>query len=181
MVPEPESEEEDTEMETLAPESTDTEMHQEAERSLLITSDCQALKIKNVAMIQRKAEEEVRNNIQSQFYEVVDQDTRLVHLKRESEEHEEPPKCRASPQQRPRNEERGRSILKKRTANTSQDTPIPRRPHDDEDEPQGVSSPLALAYPGHRQPLGTGNQACQQTAFQDAMKKCLSSYTSSRS
>ena len=85
MAPEPEFEDEDTEMETLAPESTNTEMHQATEQSLLITSDRHALKIKNVAKIQRKAEEEARNNVQSQFYEVVDQDTRLVHLKRESE------------------------------------------------------------------------------------------------
>ena len=156
-------------------------MHQATERSLLITSDRHPLKIKNVAKIQRKVEEEVRNNIQSQFYEVVDQDTRLVRLKRESEEREEQPKCRASPQQCPHNEERGHSILKKWTANTSQDTPIPRHPHGDQDVPRGIGSPLSLVYPGHRQPLGTGNQACQQTVFQHAMKKCLTDYTKCQS
>ena len=53
----PESDEESG-MDTTAPESTDTEMHRAAERSLLITHDHQALKVQNVARIQRQAEEE---------------------------------------------------------------------------------------------------------------------------
>ena len=51
----PESNEESG-MDTTVPESTDTEMHQAAERLLLITHDHQALKVQNVARIQRQAE-----------------------------------------------------------------------------------------------------------------------------
>ena len=176
----------------VAPDSTDTEMYQVTERSLLITHDCQAFKIQNVARIQRKAEAEVRSNIQAQFYEVVDQDTRRVCLKRESEEWDSKPKHRPSPQHRPCQEERGRSILKKRTANT--DLTMPRQPHGD-GEPHGVGSPLA-AHPGNRTPMGTTLQPTypgirkpgaspykeeQQTAFQTAMKQCYTDYASSRS
>ena len=100
-------------MDTTALESTDTEMHQVAEQSLLITHDHQALKVQNVARIQRQVEEEAQSNVQAQFYEMADQDTRHVHLRRESEEREIEPRCRLSPQHRPRQEERGRSILKK--------------------------------------------------------------------
>ena len=107
----PESDEESG-MDTTAPESTDTEMYRAAERSLLITHDHQALKVQNVARIQCQAEEEARSNIQAQFYEMADQDTRRVHLRRESEECEIEPRCRLSPQHRPRQEERGHSILK---------------------------------------------------------------------
>ena len=53
----PESNEESG-MDTTAPESTDTEMYWAAERLLLITHDHQALKVQNVARIQRQAEEE---------------------------------------------------------------------------------------------------------------------------
>ena len=53
----PESNEESG-MDTTAPDSTDTEMHQAAERLLLITHNHQALKVQNVAKIQCKAEEE---------------------------------------------------------------------------------------------------------------------------
>ena len=51
----PESDE-DSDMDTTAPESTDTEMYQATEQSLLITSDRQALKVQNVAKIQCQAE-----------------------------------------------------------------------------------------------------------------------------
>ena len=108
----PESDEESG-MDTTAPESTDTEMHRAAERSLLITHDHQALKVQNVARIQHQVEEEARSNVQAQFYEMADQDTRHVHLRRESEECKIEPRCRLSPQHRPHQEERGRSILKK--------------------------------------------------------------------
>ena len=60
----------------VAPDSTDTEMYQATKRSLLITHDSQAFKVQNVARIQRKAKAEVRSNIQAQFYEVVNKDTR---------------------------------------------------------------------------------------------------------
>ena len=113
-------------MDTTAPESTDTEMHRVAERSLLITHDPQALKVQNVARIQRQAEEETRSNVQAQFYEMADQDTRHVRLRRESEEREIEPRRRLSPQHRPCQEERGHSILKKRMANT--DKAAPRQP-----------------------------------------------------
>ena len=53
----PESDEESG-MDMTAPESTDTEMHWAAERSLLITHDHQALKVQNVARIQHQVEEE---------------------------------------------------------------------------------------------------------------------------
>ena len=77
---------EDSDMDTTAPESTDTEMYQATEQSLLITHDHQALKVQNVAKIQRQAEAEARDSVQSQFYEVNNQDIRRVCLKRESEE-----------------------------------------------------------------------------------------------
>ena len=145
-----------------------------------------------MAKIQRKAEAEVRSNIQVQFYEVVDQDTRRVCLKRESEEQESEPKRRPSPQHRPCQEERGRSILKKRTANT--DLTMPRQPYGD-GEPHGMGSPLA-AHPGNRtpgrttflptqpgiqKPGATPYKVEQQTAFQMAMKQCYTDYASSRS
>ena len=87
--------------EAVAPDSTDTEMYQATERSLLITYDSQALKVQNVARIQRQAKAEARSSIQVQFYEVVDQDIRHVRLKRESEERDSEPKRRPSPQYRP--------------------------------------------------------------------------------
>ena len=108
----PESDEE-LGMDMTVPESTDTEMYQAAERSLLITHDHQALKVQNVARIQRQVEEEARSNVQAQFYEMADQDTRRVHLRRESEEREIEPRCQLSPQHCPHQEKRGHSILKK--------------------------------------------------------------------
>ena len=142
----PESDEESG-MDTTAPESTDTEMYQVAEWSLLITHDHQALKVQNVARIQHQAEEEAQSNVQAQFYEMADQDTRRVHLRRESEEREIEPRCWLSPQHRPRQEERGRSILKKRMANT--DKAVPRQPHSNQGVHRGIGSPLA-AFPDNR-------------------------------
>ena len=113
MPPEVPESDEESGMDTTAPESTDTEMYRAAEWSLLITHDHQALKVQNVARIQHQAEEEARSNVQAQFYEMADQDTRCVHLRRESEEREIEPRCRLSPQHCPRQEERGHSILKK--------------------------------------------------------------------
>ena len=155
-------------MDTTAPESTDTEMYQAAAWSLLITHDHQALKVQNVARIQCQAEEEARSNIQAQFYEMADQDTRCVCLRRESEEREIEPRCWLSPQHRPRQEERGRSILKKRMANT--DKAAPRQPHSDQ-----------AAFPDNRTPMGTGDGLNQQQAFQTVLKQCYSDYASGRS
>ena len=141
----------ESDAEVVAPDSTDTEMYQATERSLLITHDSQALKVQNVARIQCQAEAEAWSSIQAQFYEVVDQDIRHVRLKRESEEQDSEPKRRPSPQHRPRQEERGCSILKKKTANTNLTTP--RQPYGD-GGPRGMGSPLA-AHPGNRTPMGT--------------------------
>ena len=91
----------ESETEAVAPDSTDTEMYQATERSLLITHDSQALKVQNVARIQCQAKAEARSSVQAQFYEVVDQDIRHVCLKRESEERDSEPKCWPSPQYRP--------------------------------------------------------------------------------
>ena len=87
---------EDSDMDTTAPESTDTEMYQTVEWSLLITHDRQAMKVQNVAFLQHKVAEEACSHIQSQFYEVTEEDTRRVHLKRESEERD-PGERRAPP------------------------------------------------------------------------------------
>ena len=105
-------------MDTTAPESTDTEMYHTTERQLLVSSDHQVYKVQNVARIQCQAAEEARCHAQSQFYELASQDTRRVRLKRESEISEQDTKCRTSPPLRPCQEERGRSILKKRPTDT---------------------------------------------------------------
>ena len=63
---------EDSDMDMTAPKSTDTEMYQATERSLLITHNHQAFKIQNVAKIQCKA----RDNVQLQFCEADNQDIR---------------------------------------------------------------------------------------------------------
>ena len=88
------------------------------------------------------------------------------------------PKCRPSPQQCPRQEERGHSILKKQTANTSKT--VPRQPHGDQDVLRGIGSPLT-AHPGNRTQMGTGDRACQQTAFQDALRQCYTDLANHRS
>ena len=92
-----EDEEEEAEMDTSAPESTDSEMVVAAERSLLISADRQALKMRDVAKMQRDAEAEARKKVQVRFYDVAEEDTRRVRLKRESEDRDVEPKCRASP------------------------------------------------------------------------------------
>ena len=176
-----ELEEEETDMDTSAPESTDTEMFAATERALFITHDYQAEKIKNVVRIQEEAAAVARSDVQSQFYETVGSDTRVVRLKRENEGQYVEPKRRASPEQGPRHEERGRSILKKKTANTGQDAKASRSTRSDPDVPRGVGSPLSR-LPGNRTPMGTGSsQASQQTAFQDALKKCYEDSVASRS
>ena len=109
---------------------------------------------------------------------MADQDTRHVRLRRESEEREIEPRRRLSPQHHPRQEERGCSILKKRTANT--DKAAPRQPHSDQGVHHGVGSPLA-AFPDNRMPMGTGDGSNQQQAFQTVLKQCYSDYVSGRS
>ena len=182
----PELEEEESDMDTTAPESTDTEMYRTAERQLLISSDRQAYKVQNVVRIQRQAAEEARSHVQSQFYEVASQDTRRVHLKRESETREQDMKCRTSPPMRPRQEERGRSILKKRPTDTM--GTIPRKPRTEQEVPRGVGSPLTLApHLGVRTPTGTtptyhgSPKQEEQTAFSDALRKCYTDYVEKRS
>ena len=182
----PEPEEEESDMDTTAPESTDTEMYHTTERQLLISSDRQAYKVQNVARIQCQAAEEARCHVQSQFYEVASQDTRRVRLKRESEVREQDTKRRTSPPLRPCQEERGRSILKKRPTDTM--GTIPRKPHGEQEVPRGVGSPLTLApHPGVRMPTGTmpmyvgSPRREEQTTFQDALKKCYTDYIKKRS
>ena len=182
----PEPDEEDSDMDTTAPESTNTEMYRTTECQLLISSDRQALKVQNVAKIQCQAAEEARCHVQLQFYEMASQETRRVHLKRESEEREQDMKRRTSPPLRPHQEERGRSILKKRPTDTM--GTIPQRPHGEQEVPRGVGSPLTLApHPGVRMPTGTmpkyigSQQQEEQTAFQDALRKCYTDYIEKRS
>ena len=64
----PGTEDEESDMDTTAPESTDTEMYHTTEWQLLVSSDRQAFKVQNVAKIQRQATEEARSHVQSQFY-----------------------------------------------------------------------------------------------------------------
>ena len=99
-------------------------------------------------------------------------------LRRESEEREIEPRRRLSTQHHPRQEERGRSILKKRMANT--DKAAPRQPHSDQGVPHGDGSPLAT-FPDNRTPMGTKDGSNQQQAFQTALKQCYSDYASGRS
>ena len=60
--------------------------------------------------------------------------------------------CHRTTGQRPRTEERGRSILKKETVNTASGA-ILRQPHTSEAVPSGIGSPLAK-YPGNHTPQG---------------------------
>ena len=176
-----ELEEEETDMDTSAPKSTDMEMFAATERALFITHDYQAEKIKNVVRIQEQAAAVARSDVQSQFYETVGSDTRVVRLKRENEGQYVEPKCQASPEQGPCHEERGRSILKKKTANTGQDAKASQSTQSDPDVPRGIGSPLSRLL-GNRTSMGTGSsQASQQTAFQDALKKCYEDSVASRS
>ena len=165
-------------MEVSAPDSTDTEMYQVTEQSLLITSDRQALKEMNVAKLQEQAEEQARHNVQSQFYEVVNQDTRWVHLKREGEDMQVEVKCRLPPQDHPHQEEKGCSILKKRMANTKQ--PTPRPPCEEETLPSGISNPL-MKLPGNLAPQAMGDQTHKQQAFQARLNQCYMELSRSKS
>ena len=95
-----------------APESTDTEMYQAVERDLLITNDYEAGLVRNAAKARDQA---AGGNEQSR-------DVRNVQFKEPDGGEVE---CHRTPGQRPRTEERGRSILKKETVNTATGT-IPR-------------------------------------------------------
>ena len=94
------------------PESTDTEMYQVLEKDLLISSDYQAGLARTVAQVL-----EVASSVEST------RDARNVQFREPDEEEEE---IRRTPGTR--DEGRGRSILKKTTANTSTGT-IPATPH----------------------------------------------------
>ena len=147
-----------------APESTDTEMYQVLDKDLLISSDYQAGLARTVTQVL-----EVASGVEST------RDTRNVQFREPDEEEEE---IRRTPGTR--DEGRGRSILKKTTANTSTGT-IPRQPHTIGDIPSGVGSPLAK-HPGNHVPSGdfslkSGFQS-QMQMFQSETKKTYDWYTS---
>ena len=96
----PETEQDPTQAE--APESTDTEMYQALKKDLLISNNYQAELVRNITQVL----DEVTGGVEST------RDVRSVHF-REPKEQEE---IRHTP--RMRVEGRGRSILKKETANT---------------------------------------------------------------
>ena len=104
----PEAMEQDP-MQASAPESTDTEMYQAVERDLLITNDYDAGWVRNAAKVRDQA---TGSNEQSG-------DVRNVQFKEPDGGEVE---CHRTPGQRPRTEERGRSILKKETVNTATGT-----------------------------------------------------------
>ena len=102
-------------------------------------------------------------------------DARNVQFREPDEEEEE---IRCTPGTR--DEGRGRSILKKTTANMSTVT-IPQQPHTISDIPSGVGSPLAK-HPGNRVPSGdfslkSGFQS-QLQMFQLETKKTYDWYMS---
>ena len=74
--------------------------------------------------------------------------------------------CHRTPGQRPRTEERGRSILKKETVNTATGA-IPQRPHASDAVPSGIGSPLAK-HPGNRTPQGNFKFRMQLKATYDS-------------
>ena len=86
-------------MQASVPESTDTEMYQALERELLICSDYQAGLVRNAAQA---------------LNEVAGGDVRSVQFWEPDEEEEEVPHTLGT-----RDKNRGRSILKKITANTA--------------------------------------------------------------
>ena len=144
-----------------APESTDTEMYQALKKELLISSDYQAGLVRNAAQA---------------LDEVAGSDIRSVQFREPNEEEE----IRCTPGTR--DEDRGRSILKKITANTVSTATgaIPWQPHTIGDVPSGVGSPLAK-HPGNRVPLGdfsfrSGFQS-QLQAFQAHTQKMYNWYT----
>ena len=94
-----------TQCRASAPESTDTEMYQALEKDLLISSDYQAGLVPNAAQVLDK----VAGGVEST------RDIRSVQFREPNEEEEE---IHRTPGQRLRAEGRGRSILKKETANT---------------------------------------------------------------
>ena len=174
----PASEMEETDDERMqVTESTDTEMYQALEQDLVVnvTHDRDTRQVKSVAFMQAKAAEQAISEVQAEFYETTD--TRQVLLKRHSEEREEDPKRRPSPQTRVRHEERGRSILKKKTANTPTDTSRQPHPGTHTPGPFGVGSPLARLH-GHE---ATNAQAQSTCTFQTKLKDCYDSYTESHS
>ena len=123
-------------MQASAPESTDTEMYQALEKDLLISSDYQAGLVQNAAQFL----DEVAGGVEAT------RDVRSMQFKvpdKEEETHRTPGT---------RVEGRGRSILKKETANTTIGA-ILRQPHTTGDVPSGVGSPLAK-HPGNRVPSG---------------------------
>ena len=143
-----------------APESTDTEMYQALERKLLISSDYQAGLVRNAAQA---------------LDEVAGGDVRSVQFREPDEEEEEVPRTLGT-----RDKNRGRSILKKMTANTATNA-TPRQPHTPGDVPSGVGSPLAR-HPSNREPWGgdlrltPGYQALMKK-FQDHAQKTYDWYT----
>ena len=88
------------------PESTDTEMYQAVERDLLIMNDYEAGLVRNAA---KACDQAAGGNEQSR-------DVQNVQFKEPDGGEVE---CHCTPGQRPRTEERGRSILKKETVNTA--------------------------------------------------------------
>ena len=144
------------------PESTDTEMYQALKKELLISSDYQAGLVRNAAQA---------------LDEVAGSDVHSIQFREPDEEEEE---IRHTPGTR--DEGRGRSILKKMTANTASTATgaIPRQPHAISNVPSGIGSPLAK-HPSNRVPLGdfsfkSGFQS-QLQAFQAHTQKTYDWYT----
>ena len=107
-------------------ESTDTEMYQALENELLIYSDYQAGLVRNATQA---------------IEEVASRDARCVQFREPSddEEEEETPRFLGT-----RDQNHGRSILKKLTANSAgaMTNTTPRQPYKFSDTPRGVGSPL---------------------------------------
>ena len=147
------------------PESTDTEMYQALKKDLLISSDYQAGLVQNATQVL----DEVAGGVE------LTRDMRSVQFREPDEEEEEihhTPGMRA--------EGRGRSILKKETANTATGA-ILQQPHTIGDVPSGVGSPL-VKHTGNRVPSGdfsfsSGFQS-QLKGFQLQAKATYDSYTS---
>ena len=120
-------------MQASAPESTDTEMYQALERELLICSDYQAGLVRNAAQA---------------LDEVTGRDMRSGQFREPAEEEEEEvPRTIGT-----RDKNRGRSILKKITANTARTatSTTPRQPHTPGDVPSGIGSPLTRHPSNHK-------------------------------
>ena len=149
-----------------APESTDTEMYQALERELLISSDYQAGLVRNATQA---------------LNEVAGGEVRSVQFRKPDDEEEEVRRTSGT-----RDKNRGRSILKKMTANTvsTVTSGTLRQPHVTDDIPSGVGSPLAR-HPSNREPWGgdlrltPGYQALMKK-FQDHTQKTYDWYTMHR-